>query len=123
MAVQRRVLLIEDDNDTRAMTRVLFELEGHIVEEAGDGQTGIEIALTHPFDVVFVDINLPNANGYVVARAIRSQVQPTPCLVAVTGHGIEPDELQASGFDRFLMKPVDDRDYWRLLEKLPQRQS
>ena len=34
MAIQRRVLLVEDDNDTRVMTRVLFELEGHIVEEA-----------------------------------------------------------------------------------------
>jgi DNA-binding response OmpR family regulator len=115
------VLLIEDDNDTRVMTRVLFELEGHVVEEAGDGQTGIQIALEQTFDVVFVDICLPHKNGYEVARAIRSQSRPAPCLVALTGQGIDPAEILAAGFDAFLMKPVDDRDLWRLLEKLPRR--
>jgi two-component system, sensor histidine kinase len=120
--VQRRVLIIEDDPDTREIMRVLFELEGHLVEAAPDGDTGMRIALSSPFDVVFIDIGLPKVDGYKVARSIRDRtIGPSPCLIALTGQGIDPDDHRFHAFDATLLKPVDDRRLWALLETLPRR--
>jgi CheY-like chemotaxis protein len=105
----RRVLLIEDNRDSRQMLRLLLELKGHRVQEAADGRAGIKLAVEGAPDVVLVDIGLPDMDGYAVAERLRKLLGRGVRLVALTGYG-DPHarrRARAAGFDAFLVKPVD----------------
>jgi signal transduction histidine kinase/ActR/RegA family two-component response regulator len=107
-ARSRRVLIIEDNVDTRETLRRVLELDGHEVQEAGDGAQGVEIALATCPEVVIVDIGLPRLDGYQVARRLRTALGAAPLLVAVTAYGQAEDQRMSrdAGFDVHLVKPV-----------------
>jgi CheY-like chemotaxis protein len=106
----RRVLIVEDQDDSREMLRVLLESKGHVVLDEADGRSAIEtITREHP-DVALIDIGLPVMSGYQVARQIRENpVLDDVMLVALTGYGRETDVKAArdAGFDAHLTKPAD----------------
>ncbi len=114
------ILLVEDHDDAREAMRTLLELDGHVVHVASDGHQGIELAGTQPFDVALIDIGLPGADGYEVARRIRGRGGAQPFLVALTGYGQPEDRKLATeaGFDTHLVKPVDPTDLSRVLSRL-----
>ena len=114
----RRVLVIEDNADSRESLRVVLELKGHRVEVAPDGPQGVARGLQEPFDVALVDIGLPGMTGYEVAERLRAQA-PGIKLVALTGYGSpnDRDRSQRAGFDAHLLKPVDFDALERLLER------
>lgn len=103
----RRVLIIEDNDDAREALRMLLVMTGNEVEEAADGESGVEVATRRPPDIALVDIGLPRVDGYEVARRIRAST-PTVRLVAITGYGRDEDKARAreAGFDAHLLKPV-----------------
>jgi signal transduction histidine kinase/ActR/RegA family two-component response regulator len=105
----RHVLVIEDNADAREMLRLALELDGHRVETAEDGTTGVEVALRTTPDLVLVDIGLPGLDGYAVARRLRAALGHRVTLVALTGYGQSEDRRRTSeaGFDAHLVKPVD----------------
>jgi PAS domain S-box-containing protein len=102
------VLLIEDNADARQSLRILLEHEGHRVDEAADGASGLARAEATQPDIVLVDIGLPRMDGYEVARRIRSRRGAAPILVAITGYGQADDRRRSleAGFDAHLTKPV-----------------
>ena len=102
------VLLIEDNGDARQSLRTLLEHEGHRVDEAADGASGLAHAEASEPDIVLIDIGLPNLDGYEVARRIRARRGTRPILVAITGYGQADDRRRAleAGFDAHLTKPV-----------------
>jgi PAS domain S-box-containing protein len=102
------VLLIEDNADARQSLRTLLEQEGHRVDEAEDGLSGLARAEATDPDIVLVDIGLPSLDGYEVARRIRSRRGAGPILVAITGYGQADDRRRSleAGFDAHLTKPV-----------------
>jgi signal transduction histidine kinase/ActR/RegA family two-component response regulator len=104
----RRVLIIEDNVDTRETLRRVLELDGHEVQEAGDGSGGLAIALATRPEVVIVDIGLPGLDGYQVARRIRAALGAMTLLIAVTAYGQAEDRQMSreAGFDVHLVKPV-----------------
>jgi PAS domain S-box-containing protein len=107
---ERRVLLIEDNADARAMLRTILEVAGHVVTERPDGPSGLTAALNMRPDVALIDIGLPGLNGYDVARGIRDAVTDHPIrLIAISGYGQPQDRVQAleAGFDAHLVKPVE----------------
>jgi signal transduction histidine kinase/ActR/RegA family two-component response regulator len=105
----RHVLVIEDNADAREMLRMALELDGHRVETAEDGTSGVEAALRSTPDVVLVDIGLPGLDGYAVARRLRAALGHRVTLVALTGYGQTDDRRRTAeaGFDAHLVKPVD----------------
>jgi CheY-like chemotaxis protein/anti-sigma regulatory factor (Ser/Thr protein kinase) len=105
----RHVLVIEDNADAREMLRIALELDGHRVDTAADGLTGVESALRTPPDLVLVDLGLPGLDGYAVARRLRAALGDRLTLVALTGYGQTEDRRRTSeaGFDAHLVKPVD----------------
>jgi signal transduction histidine kinase len=112
----RRILIIEDDADGREALRMQLELAGHDVYEAASGPEGIEAAARFKPDVVLLDIGLPGADGYQVARRLKS-AEHCPRLIAITGYG-QPGDLERSaraGIDQHLVKPVDAEQLGRLL--------
>jgi len=105
----RRIVIVEDNADSRETLRVLFEIYGHEVHEAADGPSGVDLVLRLRPDAAFVDVGLPGFDGYELARRIRA----TPdgdglCLIAVTGYGLPADQQLAreAGFNFHLVKPV-----------------
>lgn len=109
-AEPRRVLVVEDNPDSRATLQDLLSLEGHEVEAAEDGLQGVERALAWSPDIALVDIDLPVLDGYEVARRLRRDPRGRHVrLVALTGYGLagHREKARDAGFDAFLVKPVD----------------
>jgi signal transduction histidine kinase len=105
----RRILVIEDGEDTRAALKAALEQLGHEVLDSADGVAGAERAIQHVPEVVFVDIGLPGVDGYEVARRIRAARGRSVLLVALSGYGQPEDRRSAlaAGFDVHLTKPVE----------------
>ena len=118
------VLIIEDDADSRRGIVKLFEKEGWKVLEAGDGDTGVDIAVQQRPELILCDLLMPKFNGFQVCRTIRQQLQPTKIIV-VSGRDYAVDRTSAleAGADEYLLKPItwevlcDAID--RLLPELP----
>ena len=107
-ALHRRVLVVEDQPDSRETLRMLLELWGHEVEAASDGQRGVEMGLSWHPDAAVVDIGLPLLDGYQVARILRAALHDV-LLIALTSYNRTEDRRRAfeAGFDIHLSKPVE----------------
>ena len=115
-----RILLVEDNADTRRVLRAALQAEGHELHEAADGLEAIDAAQTLDVDVALVDIGLPKADGYQVARALRRRFNGQIALVALTGYGQPEDRSRAlsEGFDEHLVKPVSPERLSTVIAKL-----
>jgi signal transduction histidine kinase len=103
-----RVLVVDDNEDGRQMLRALCELDGHAVTEAADGLEAVERALADRPDLAFVDIGLPEIDGYEVARRVRAQAGRSIRLIALSGYGSAEHRQRAfeAGFDDHIAKPI-----------------
>ena len=108
-SARRRVLLVEDNDDAREMLRTWLTLDGHDVLEAANGLDAVKILASDRPDVAFIDIGLPEMDGYEVARTARRHTDQSTLLVALTGYGQTEDRQRCfdAGFDDFVLKPVD----------------
>ena len=109
-APSSRVLIVEDDRDSREGLRELLEVWGHRVDVAEDGAAGIEKAIAISPRIAIIDIGLPGLDGYAVAQRIREAFGDRPIvLIALTGYVGTEDHRRAreSGFDAHLAKPVN----------------
>jgi CheY-like chemotaxis protein len=106
---ERKVLFVDDHEDSRELFHEVLRAEGHAVTLASDGEQAVTILLTAPFDVAVVDLGLPGLDGYEVARLVRERLGAnTPFLVAMTGYGgaREREAAARAGFDVHIVKPV-----------------
>jgi PAS domain S-box-containing protein len=106
---QRRVLVIDDNEDAATSLRDVLELSGHEVRVALDGASGLAAARELRPEIVICDIGLPGMDGYAVARALREDPELRAVwLVALSGYAGAEDVLRAleAGFDRHLAKPT-----------------
>ena len=104
------ILLVDDNRDAAQPLAMLLEFEGHRVVVAYNGQAALQQAAQKRFDVVLLDIGLPDTDGYTLARKIRAiPIQSAAKLVAVTGYGTAQDKARAfdAGFDQHIAKPID----------------
>ena len=116
---RHRILLVEDNVDSREMLKDLLELDGHEVQTAEDGVEGASIVETGWPDLVLMDIGLPGLSGYDTARLIRANGHRDLRLVALTGYGQPADRQSAleAGFDDHLVKPFNPADLTRILSQ------
>jgi signal transduction histidine kinase/ActR/RegA family two-component response regulator len=119
------VLLIEDNADARQSLRTLLEQDGHRVDDAADGPSGLDRAETTRPDIVLIDIGLPRMDGYEVARRIRARRGTAPILVAITGYGRADDRRLSleAGFDAHLTKPVTPEQLAQVLAAEARRRA
>jgi two-component system, cell cycle response regulator DivK len=106
----KRVLVIEDNRDNFGLIRMALERAGYQVEAAETGAAGVSRALELSPDLIIVDINLPDFDGYEVTRRIR-QFHPhgeVP-IVAITSYAMRGDREKslASGCTAYFEKPID----------------
>lgn len=121
----RHIVLVEDNQDSRQMLEALLKLDGHHVNAASDGQTGLELILHQRPDAAIVDIGLPGMTGYDVAQRVRQELADKIFLIALTGYGREEDRraVQKAGFDAHLVKPLKPAELAKALDRLSRRDA
>jgi DNA-binding response OmpR family regulator len=100
------ILIVEDDERMAALLKRGLEGEGHVTAVAGDGPEGLDFALSHPFDVMILDVMIPKLNGFEVARRLRRRGCRTPILM-LTAKDAPRDIVNGLdiGADDYLTKP------------------
>ncbi|MGE0710529.1 MAG: ATP-binding protein [Planctomycetota bacterium] len=120
----RRVLVAEDSAVNREVVRRLLELRGHRVEVAHDGREAIARAARERFDVILMDLQMPEVDGFEATARIRAREAEsgarTP-IVALTGHALAGDRERclAAGMDDHLPKPIRPDELYRAVEAHP----
>lgn len=102
-------LVLEDDANVRRLTRAVVESVGCTCYEAEDAITGMELLNSQPIDLLIVDLNLPNVNGYEVCKALRAHPPRAHMKILVVSGAGGPDELAVAlenGADDFIPKPI-----------------
>jgi CheY-like chemotaxis protein len=115
-----RILIVEDNDDSRETLRNLLQLLGHKVEVARDGEEGIRKALTWGPEAAIIDIGLPRRDGFEVARKVRCASGRSILLIAHTAYGHPDDRRRGleAGFDAYLIKPFDLSELSDILERM-----
>jgi PAS domain S-box-containing protein len=123
---RRRVLIVDDDNDSAASLAMLLQVSGQETHTAHDGLEALKAAERLQPDVILLDVGLPKLNGYEVCRQLRQQLWgKRVVIVAVTGWGQDEDreKSMAAGFDAHLVKPPDYAALMRLLATRPSEET
>jgi two-component system, OmpR family, response regulator len=118
------LLIVEDDSRlARVMKRVL-EDEGHVVDLAGNGVDGLDLALTGDFDAVTLDVMLPKLNGFEVCKQLRAAGKSTPVLMLTAREALQ-DRVHGldSGADDYLAKPFAFEELLARLRALGRRRA
>jgi DNA-binding response OmpR family regulator len=118
-----RVLIIEDNPDIAANLGDYLEDHGHTVDFAGDGVTGLHLAVVNDFDAIVLDLALPGMDGLDVCRKLRSEaVKDTPVLMLTARDRLE-DKLAGfeTGADDYLVKPFELQEVEARLKVLASR--
>lgn len=120
----KRVLLVDDNQVNLKLASELIRIWGHEVTEAEHGSQALEIFLAEDFDLIILDIQMPDIDGVSLLQMMREQKpeNQTPA-VALTANVLndEADRLLELGFDYFLGKPIDEDKFRSLLGGNPQR--
>jgi len=105
----RRVLLVEDNAINRDLAIALLSELGMTVESAVNGREGVARATMEPFDLVLMDIQMPELDGLSATRLIRAQGLRDLPIIAMTAHALESERQQCldAGMDEHLTKPID----------------
>ncbi|WP_249713992.1 response regulator transcription factor [Rhizomonospora bruguierae] len=103
-----RLLVVEDDEELSAMVTETLVDEGYIVDRAHDGQCGLHLGLTRPYDVMVIDRLLPALDGLDLVARLRSRAVPARALM-LTALGAVGDRIAGldAGADDYLVKPFD----------------
>jgi two-component system cell cycle response regulator DivK len=116
----KRILVIEDQEDNRAIMRDLLTAAGYALIEATTGEEGVAAAAREKPDLILMDIQLPLMDGYEATRRIKADpaLRSIP-IVAVTSYALSGDEAKAraAGCDDYVTKPFSPR---QLLAKVRQ---
>jgi CheY-like chemotaxis protein len=102
-----RVLIVEDDPDAAEVTCAMFGVLGHACNAAHSGREAIAVARASMPNLVLIDLGMPDADGFEVARQLRADTARA-YLVAVTGYTDAHHRGRASeaGFDAYVVKPL-----------------
>jgi two-component system, chemotaxis family, CheB/CheR fusion protein len=121
-APRRRILVVDDNSDVADSLAMLLRLDGHEVEVAYSAPGTFEAVQRMRPEVVFLDIGLPQMDGYEIARRLRADSAAKGVhLIALTGYGQEHDRELAreAGFSAHLVKPADIEAVNKILASFP----
>lgn len=108
---ERKLLIVEDEKKiANALKKGLSE-NGYHVEMAFDGLIGRKLFLSHPYDLVILDINLPGLNGYELCKIIRNHNQQVP-VIMLTALSSTEDKIEGfdAGADDYVIKPFEFKE-------------
>lgn len=117
-----RVLLVEDDTSMSKSIQLMLGSEGYIVDSTELGEDGLEIGKLYEYDIIILDLMLPDMDGYHVLKTLRSSKVETPILI-LSGLTELDDKIKALGFgaDDYLTKPFDKRELLARIQAIVRR--
>jgi two-component system cell cycle response regulator CtrA len=117
-----RVLLVEDDSATAASVEMLLRRENFICDTTDLGEDGLEIGKLYDYDIILLDLMLPDIDGYEVLRRLRAARVRTPILI-LSGLAELDHKIKGLGFgaDDFVTKPFDRRELIARIQAIVRR--
>src|SRR5215510_7435995 len=121
MTQTNNVLYIEDNPDNTMLVRRALEARGYKLLHSATGINGVTMAETEEVGLILLDINLPDIDGYEVARRLRASSKralSTVPIIAVTANALKGDAEKAldAGCDVYMSKPINIRELWARVE-------
>ncbi|HEY3416073.1 MAG TPA: response regulator transcription factor [Armatimonadota bacterium] len=103
------ILLIEDDQQIRDLLPRYLQKEGMSTLAAADGRTGLQIVAERNVDLILLDVNLPDIDGWSILRRLRGSASSQPAVIMLTGRSDVPDRLLGLdlGADDYIIKPFE----------------
>lgn len=107
-----RVLIIEDNRDLASNMFDFLEAKGHVVDAAGDGITGMHLALVNQYDAIVLDLMLPGMDGITLCRKLREEGGKDTPILMLTARDSLDDKITGleAGADDYLVKPAELRE-------------
>ena len=115
------ILVVDDEARIRSIIRKYAEFEGHTVAEAGDGMEAVHLCRKESFDIIILDIMMPELDGFSACREIRKATQ-TP-IIMLSARGEEYDRINGfeCGADDYVVKPFSPRELMLRVEAVMKR--
>ena len=115
------ILYVEDNPDNMMLVKRALESRGYVLLEAPNGLTGVTVAEEKDVDLILLDINLPDIDGYEVARRLRASQKTSLAyvpIIAITANVLKGDAEKAlsAGCDVYMSKPINIRELWARVE-------
>ena len=115
------ILIVDDEARIRSIIRKYAEFEGHTVTEAGDGMQAVHLCRKESFDIIILDIMMPELDGFSACREIR-KISQTP-IIMLSARGEEYDKINGfeCGADDYVVKPFSPRELMLRVEAVMKR--
>ncbi len=119
MPTKNRILVVDDEEALRIVLSAELEGEGYQVANAGDGQEAINILATNEFDLILLDIKMPNVDGFEVLKYVKEH-SPKTKVVMLTGFADLKNAIESKklGAEDFVSKPYDLVDLLTTVERV-----
>jgi two-component system cell cycle response regulator DivK len=118
MGESRKILVVDDNQDSRELVVKVLSSRGYRMIEAFDGEDALQKAVSELPDLILMDISLPKVDGYEVTRRLKCMVEfkQTP-IIAMTAHAMRGDMEKAlsAGCDGYISKPINIRELPELI--------
>jgi two-component system, cell cycle response regulator DivK len=116
-----KVLYVEDNPDNMILVKRVLESRGYTLIQAVNGLAGVALAEEQDVDLILLDINLPDIDGYEVARRVRHSSKHALAyvpIIAITANALKGDAEKAlsAGCDVYMSKPINIRELWARVE-------
>ena len=110
----RKILIVEDNDDSRELVVKVLKNKGYQTVEAIDGEDAVEKAIAEKPALILLDISIPKMDGYAVAKKLKSleEFRDVP-IVALTAHAMKGDreKVIVAGFEGYISKPINVREF------------
>ncbi|MGN1473503.1 MAG: response regulator transcription factor [Eubacteriales bacterium] len=118
-----KILVVDDEAKIRELIRKYAEFEGHTISEASDGLTAVQMCRQNPYDIVIMDIMMPELDGFSACREIR-KFSSVPILM-LSARGEEYDRINGFelGIDDYVVKPFSPKELMLRIEAIMKRVS
>ena len=121
--MKKTVLCIEDNPDNMLLVKRIIENIGYNFVAAQNGKTGLQLAEEMSPDLILLDINLPDWDGYEVARRLRASEKDwltVVPIIAVTANALKGDaeKVLAAGCDVYMSKPINIHELWERVDAI-----
>ncbi|MDF2909792.1 MAG: DNA-binding response regulator [Sporolactobacillus laevolacticus] len=117
------VLIVDDEERIRKLLKMYLERENYVIDEAGEGETALQMALDKDYDLILLDLMLPGMDGVEVCEKLR-EAKATP-VIMLTAKGEEANRVQGFevGTDDYIVKPFSPREVVLRVKALLRRSS
>ena len=115
------ILVVDDESRIRSIIKKYAEFEGHTVTEAGDGMEAVHLCRSNEFDLIVMDIMMPELDGFSACREIR-KISQTP-IIMLSARGEEYDKINGFelGIDDYVVKPFSPKELMLRIEAVMKR--